>query len=210
MRKLAALVVLGVLVGLYLVADVVVRGRAESVVASRIEANVPGTTATVHIHSFPFTGRLAVSGSVPSLRAVVTGVRAGPFAVQSIDLDVEHLVVDRSKLLQGDVVPTAIGSATVTAVVTQAAIDAGIGLPVTLGDGTIGVAGVQVPARVAVTGGSITIAVAGLRTISLPLLPAALLPCSLTGRVQVGQLLLSCSAAAIPPALLHAVAGAAG
>ena len=208
MKKLAALVVLVVLAALYLGADVVVRNRAESTIATKVEAALPGTSATVRMPSLPFTGHLAVGGDVPSLRVALTGLKVGPFAVQTVTLDASTVDLDRGKLLSGSVVVTSVRSATVTAVLTQEAIDAGAGLPITLGQGAVGVAGLQVPATVSIAGGDVDVKVAGLRTIAIPLLPPSLLPCTLQGTIEPGQLVLGCTATSLPPVLAQAAASA--
>lgn len=208
MRRLLGLgVVVAVLVAVLGVGDTFARHAAERDVARRIEARVPGTTATVHISSWPFLGRLAASGSVPALDARVTGVRVGPFAVDSVDIAVADLVVSRSDLLHGRVTPRSIRSATVTGVISQQSVDAGTGLPVSLGDGTVGLAGVQVPARLVVVGGRVVVNVPPLPAFSVPLLPAALLPCAAVATITAGAITLSCTTTAIPPALTTGVAG---
>ena len=208
MRRLLGLaVVVAVLLAVFAVGDTVARHAAERAIARRIEARVPGTTATVHISSWPFLGRLAASGSVPSLDARVTGVRVGPFAVDSVDIAVADLRVSRSDLLHRKVTPRSIRSATVTGVISQRAVDAGTGLPVSLGDGTVGVAGIQVPARLVVVGSRVVVTVPPLPTFSVPLLPAALLPCSAAATITAGAITLSCTTTVLPPALATAVAG---
>ncbi len=209
MRVLGAVVMLAVLFVLYLVADTVVRDHVETDIAKRIEANVVGSTATVRISSFPFTGHLAVGGDVPTLDATVTGVSVGGVAVRSVDLAVRDLTVDRNQLLHGTVLLRSIQTATARAVITQLALDRGTGLPVTLGAGTIGLDGVHVQARVAVTSDKLDITVAGLRTIVLPLLPSSLLPCTLSGTVTPGAVVLTCTTSTIPPALVQAASAGA-
>lgn len=188
------------------VADVVVRHTVEADIAKHIEAQVPGTSASVHISSWPFVGRLAASGTVPDLRAQVRGVKIGPFAVDSVDIVVQDIKVSRSDLARGKVVLKSIRTAAIEGVISQQSLDSGLGLPVTLGAGTVGLAGVQVAARVAVSSDRLTIGVPPLPPITLPLLPAALLPCSANAVISVGQITLTCTTSSIPPALLSAAA----
>lgn len=203
MRKLVViLVVLAALaVGLGF-ADVAVRHRVETTIAQRIEASDPGTTATVRISSWPFVGHLLASGTVPALRAHVVGVRAGPFPVDSVDLSVQDISLSRSDLLHGRVVLRSIRTATATAALSQQSIDTGTGLPVTLGAGTVGLGGVQIPARLSIVSGDLRIDISPLPTISIPLLPSSLLPCSASAVITTGELTLSCTTTTIPPSLL--------
>src|ERR1700738_2549498 len=80
-KILAGLFVLAVLLG---AVDIEARVYAQRQLERRIEAKVPGATATVNISSFPFLGRLAVSGTVPKIRAQVAHVGSGPFTFDSI------------------------------------------------------------------------------------------------------------------------------
>jgi hypothetical protein len=72
-----AIVVLVLLAVILAVGDVVAKDGVQSAIASRIEDRDPGSHATVTISSFPFVGRLAASGAVPSLDAVVTDLHEG-------------------------------------------------------------------------------------------------------------------------------------
>lgn len=207
MRKLLAFgLVVALVVVILGVADVVVRHTAERDIARHIESAVPGTTAAVHISSWPFVGRIAASGTIRAFHVTVSGVKVGPFAVDSVDLAVQDIKVSRSELLRGKVVLQSIRSAAITGVISQQSVDSGSGLPLTLGAGTVGLAGVQVPARIAVSGGRLLISVAPLPAIALPLLPAALVPCAAAAIISPGQITVSCTTSSIPPALISAVA----
>ncbi len=202
MRKLlAALFVLAIIVGIASVADVYVRHRVERDAAARIEQRVPGAHASVHISSFPFVGRLATSGTVPDLTAHVTGAGVAGLSFAAIDLDVKDLRVQRSSLLQGKVVVTGLRIAVVHATITQASLDHALGLGVTLGAGTVGLDGVEVPARLSVEGNTIRIVVAGLRTLRVPVPVLAVLPCVSAATIAPGVLQLSCTTTTVPPAL---------
>lgn len=208
MRRLVVLVlVLGIVVVAAVIGDTVARHRAETVIAARIEAAVPGTAAQVQISSFPFVGRLAVSGRVASVRARVTGATVGRFPVDLVDLVVNDLAVSRPDLLNGKVVVRFIASATATATLSQQSVDTGSGLPVTLGAGTVGLAGVQVPAQVSLVSGSVRISVPPLPTLTLPALPPVLLPCTADAVLTPGLLTLSCTTATVPTALITALGG---
>jgi hypothetical protein len=205
-RAVTLVVVVAVVVAVLAVADVLVRRTVERDIASHIEARVPGTSAQVQITSFPFVGRIATSGSVPTLDAEITGLKVGPFPVDTVDIAVHDLKVSRRDLLQGKVVLQSVRTATVTGVITQQSVDTGSGLPVTLGNGTVGLGGIQVPARISVRSDDLTVSVAPLPTLTVPLLPAALLPCTATATISAGRITLACTTSTIPPALVDAVA----
>ncbi len=206
MRKLiVAVVIIAVLVVAASIVDVVIRHRVEQAVATQIDDQVPGAHAQVSISSFPFVGRLATSGNVPTLTAHVTGVQAGPVALDTVDVVVHDVKVARSQLVHGKVQLQSIREAVVTAVVSQASLDHQIGLPVTLGAGSVGVAGLQVPARLAVVNNRIDIRVAPLPAISVTIPLTTLLPCIGGATLSPGQLTVTCSTHQLPPALDNVV-----
>ncbi len=194
-----AVVTLAVLAAVASVADVVVRERAQTAIAARIESRSPGSHAAVTISSFPFLGYLGASGTVPALRADVSGVTVGNLRIEAVDLRVDDLKVSRSKLVHGEIQPLSIRRGTVLAVISQSAVDAFSHVPVTLGRGTVGVAGFDVAARVAVAAGAVTIAVGnGLASIRVPVPQLDILPCVGTARLVPGALELSCSFRSLP------------
>jgi hypothetical protein len=202
MRKLLVTVVLlAIVVAGLSVADIAIRHQVERDTAHRIEQRVPGSHATVVISSFPFLGRLAVSGTVPELRANVTGVSVGDLAFSDISLDVQQLRVQRSALLHGQVKVDSIREAVVHATVTQAAVDHALGVSVTLGQGTVGLDGVQAPATVSVSGNRIHVEVSPLPAFSIPIPLLAVLPCVSSASIVPGRLLLTCTTTTVPPAL---------
>lgn len=201
-RLLGALVVVGVLVAAYLVADGVARSRAAADIAHRIEAAVPGSTASVRVPSDAFLARLAVQGRVDELTAAVTGVRVATIPVDRIDVVVRGLRLSRSDLLHGTATVQGVSSVDVRATVSQASVDRGTGLPVSFGAGTVGVGPLQVPATVSVQGGRVELRVAGVTSLDLDVLPASLLPCAAEATITPGQLQLACQADHVPAALL--------
>jgi hypothetical protein len=203
LRKLVGLIiVLAVLVGLASIADVVVRKGVEATVGERIEARSPGSHAKVHISSFPFLGQLAASGTVPSLQADVTDITDGSLQLARVDLQVDNLKVSRNDLLHGKVRPLSITSGRVVAEVSQSALDSFSHLPLTLGQGTVGVAGVSIPVHITVTGGAVDVALGhGLADLRVPVPDLDILPCVASGQVVPGTLRLSCSFTRLPSLL---------
>jgi hypothetical protein len=205
MRKLVATVLfLAILVAIGSGVDVYLRHRAEHETATRIEQRVPGAHATVDISSFPFVIRLAASGTVPELTADVTGATVDGLSFANIHLDVHDLQVKRSSLLQGRVEVTDIRLAVIEATVDQAAVAKAVGLPVTFGEGTVGLAGIQAPAHISIEANTIHITVPGLPSISVSIPTLAVLPCVSSASIHPGELQLSCTTTTIPPALTEA------
>lgn len=192
-------VVLALLAGVLSVVDVLVRDGVQSAIADRIEARSPGSHATVRISSFPFTGRLAVSGRVPGLSARVTDVTEGDIRFTDIDLDVHDLDVDRGDLTHGEVKPTSIRSGHVVADISQDSIRSLAHLPLTLGDGTVGADGVTVHVQVTLAGGGVVVGLGdGLPTFTVPVPELDILPCVGSARVVPHALQLSCTFTTLP------------
>jgi hypothetical protein len=202
-KILAGLAILAVLLG---AVDIEARVYAQRQLERRIQAKVPGATANVNISSFPFLGRLAVSGTVPKIRAHVTSVASGPFSFDSITLVVTGVRLNRNMLLKKHQVQLdGIDTGAVTADMSESELDRALGgVPVKLGDGvvTLTVAGVTLTARVAVVNNQLVVQAPGFpAAITIPKLPV--LPCSANAVVTPKRVRLSCTFHQIPAALLN-------
>lgn len=202
MRKLIGLlIVLALLVVGLSIVDVVVRHRVQTIIADKIDQQVPGARSTVSISSYPFLGHLAVSGGVPAVTAHVTGVQAGDLALQLVTVVANDVTVDRNQLLHGTLTLRSIRSISVTATITQATLDAQLGVPVTLGDGTVGLYGMEVPANLTVSGQRLELHVPPLPSVHLDIPTASLLPCLGGAHVSPGVLTVTCTTTQIPSVL---------
>jgi hypothetical protein len=200
-------VLLAILAAVLSVGDVEARVFAEHQFAHRIDANVPGAHATVKISSFPFVGRLITSGTVQKIRAHVVNVTSGVYTFDTVDVSVTGVRLDRTVLLHDQRIQVlGIQSGTVTADMTEAAIDKALGgLPVQLNDGSVRltVKGVSVVGTLSITGNQLHLDVAGAPiTVAIPKLP--LLPCASSAVVTTGHLQVTCILTGIPPALVGA------
>ena len=201
----AALVVLGV--GWW------AQGRVETTVAQRIDEGLPGAKARVGIASFPFLGHLAASGTISELSVHIKNLPAGPLsfngihlgalAFSDVEINIDDLHMRRDPLLHRRVMIDRVREATVTATLDEKALDQSIGLPVSLGHGTVGIGGLSLPADIAVGFGRITVTVPDQITFSLPVPPLDVLPC--VGRVDITprHLKLSCAVHRLPGVLSH-------
>jgi hypothetical protein len=202
-RLIGALVAMAVIVAALTYGDMVARHRVQTLLADHIETDLPGSTATVHITSFPFTGRLLVSGSIPQLSIDVRDARVDGLTFSSADLVVHDLKIDASQLFHRRVIVSGLRSATVSAVLPEASIDHLAGVDVTIGTGSVGVSGAQVPATASVVANRVTLHVAGLAPISFAVPSLSFLPCVSTAVLQAGSIRVACTLSTVPPILDH-------
>lgn len=197
-RALILVVVLAFLAGVLAVVDVLVKDGVQAAIADRIESRSPGSTASVRITSFPFVGRIAVSGTIPELRVRVRDLQAGSLRFATVDLDVHQLTVDRSQLTRGSVRVTRIRAGTVVASVAQADLDRELHVGVHLGRGTVSYAGLTVSPVLSVAGDEVSVGIRGLPTVSFRVPTLEVLPCVGAATVVPGALRLSCSFRSVP------------
>jgi hypothetical protein len=200
-------VLLAILAAVLTVGDVEARLFAQHQFEHRIDQNVPGAHATVNISSFPFLGRLLTSGTVRRIKAHVANVTEGQFTFDTLDVTVVGVKLDRTVLLHDQKIQVLrIDSGTVTADMTEAAIDKALGgLPVQLEDGSVRltVRGISVVGTLSIVGNQFHLNVAGAPiNVAIPKLP--LLPCATSAVVTTGHLQVTCVLTGIPPALVGA------
>lgn len=200
-RLIVAIFILAVLVVAAGIADVIIRNDVEQAIATKIDDQVPGSHAQVTISSFPFLGRLAASGTVVTMTAHVTGVVAGAVALDTVDVVVHDVRVARGQLVHGKVQLESIREAVITARVSQASLDHQVGAAVTIGDGTVGLAGVQVLAHLVVANDRIDIEIPPLPAISVTIPVTNLVPCIGAASLSPGELTVTCTTNQLPPAL---------
>lgn len=205
MRRLVVLVlVLAIVAGLLSIVDVAARAATETSVSHRIESDVPGAGAVVQISSFPFLVRLAASGNIPETTIDVTNAAAGPVVFDRIHLQVHDLKVGLGHLAQRRITLESIRSADVTAEISQASLSRLSPVPITIGAGTVGVAGIQIPARLSVDGNRLVVT-AGAFTFPLVIPALVVLPCIGGATLVPGAVDFSCQTTSLPSALAGAV-----
>jgi hypothetical protein len=200
-RLFGLILILAVIVGGLALVDHVVKDKVQSVLASRIEKELPGSHATVTITSFPFLGHLAASGTVPQMQASVTNVTSGDLAFSSIRMNLVDLKIRRNDLFSGKVTPLSIRRGRVVATVPQSSVDSISKLPLVLGAGTVSAQGVTVPAKLSISGDTVTFSASGLSSFSLAVPALAVLPCVSAARVVSGAVRLTCRFTALPSVL---------
>jgi hypothetical protein len=199
------LVLLGLVAVVLVVADQSARVAAEGRLASRArDAATDEDSATADITSFPFIGRLFISGSVPRVRVRVEGPRAGPLRLAAVVVDASGVVLDRGRLVRGDVRVEDIDRGSVAVEIDGAALAETLRLPVTVRDGQVrlSVGGVAVPAAAEVDDGTLVLRVGGLPAFRVPVVRTPLVPCTLaTLTVTNDRVRMSCQMDELPSAL---------
>lgn len=209
MRKLVLVAVI-VLGGLVVAADLAARQVAEDELRDRLAAEIAtevevGGPVRASIRSFPFLGRLLVSGTVPEVRASVADVVVEGLRLAEVSVVLHDVELDRDRLVsERQVVIERIGRGTATAEVSQAELTRLVGVEVTLdqGEARARVGGQVVPAEASVSEGVLRVEVAGfdLPAVTLPDLP--LLPCQPDAGIVPGRLRLTCALDEVPAELV--------
>ena len=203
MRKLLAL---AMLVLVLLAVDQAARVFAEGKLAARAREAAGGPeSADAAITSFPFLGRLTASGSVERVAVRVVGASAGPLRVAAVEVEAWGVSLDRSSLLSGEVRLHDIDRGVVAVELDASAITDVVNLPVRITDGIVRVGNEAVGVNAGVTvdaGGALVLRVAGLRTLTVPVVRTPLIPCSATEvTVRGDRVRLSCEVVELPAAL---------
>ena len=202
-RLIGVLVAIAVILGLLSLGDVWVRHRVQTVMADHLQSELPGSTASVHISSFPFLGRLAASGKVPEVDANVRDVSVEGLDFSNIRVLIHGLQVDNARLTSREVVLQKITSGSVTGDITQSSIDHLSGAPITLGSGTVEVAGITVTPAVTIAGGHIVVSLGHLPPLRIPIPQISILPCVGSAAIVPGAIRVSCQLTELPPALAN-------
>jgi hypothetical protein len=216
------LVVLGVLAGALLVADVAARSWAESKLADQAAAYYPPSgTSSASIRSFPFLGRLLILGDVPGVSVRMEDLHADLLTVRRLELDLVDVNVDRGELFAGRVRVRDVGAGRIEALVDGSSLARAVGLDLRFADGEVEihktVRGVDVSARGRVTleGNRLHIVPTSVQGLGLPAtaftvtyqIPGAeLLPCQAEVRPVPEGVLVACAVDDVPPALVQGAA----
>lgn len=209
-RLVVVLVVLGAILS---VADVLARQAAEGQLESRLRrAEQDAQDPTVSIHSFPFLGRLLLSGQVSGIRASLAHVEAGPLVFTTVSVELHDVRLDRNRLVgKRQVDLRHVGDGVVEAVIGERALSDALHVPVGLEPGkvTVTVRGREVTASLTVRDDVLSVTVAGLATYRVKVPDAPLLPCIGEGEVVERAVKLRCTIHEIPDELVRAASRAA-
>jgi len=215
---LAVLLVVAIGVGWFL--DSKARALAEAEAEKRILESVPGTRAAkVTIHGFPFLFDVLVSGKVDELHVELDDVRSPGIEVESIELTVDELKIDRDLLLdQQKLAITGIDRAEVVGRITGAAASAALRQTIEFDGSEVKVeyAGTKVGADVKLAGRQIVIELKEGADLArryygveprlvVPLPPKDVLPCEPGLAVKHSRLELRCSVTQLPDSVKKAI-----
>jgi len=219
-RKWILLVVPTVIVLGLIVGDRAAKGWAESQLAERAAAYYPpGAGSSASIHSFPFVGRLLVSGSVPEVDVNLDDVRVDPVLIRQLSIHATDVKLSRSDLFHGRVHLDKVGSGKIVATLDGPSLAraAGVDMRFTPGDVTIHqkIQGVDVTAKgkVTVKGNVVSVTPTSVQGLDVPpsrfavtyRLPGIeIFPCEADVKVVDNGVVLACTLHDIPPALVQA------
>ena len=213
-RPLKKLIVLAaLLVAILLVGDLLARAYAEGNIERAVEQRTDQIGhVEADIDSFPFTGRLLVTGEVPHLTITARDLSGeGTDVLEALRLDVHGLEINRSVLLdERRVRVTDVDRVTIVAeldggVLTSLAREVGLDL-VVVDDGVeLSGLGTTLRAGVAVADGLVTLSAPPLPPLSIPLPPARLFPCEGSAAVVDGDVMVECETDALPEVVLDAI-----
>jgi hypothetical protein len=187
--------------------DVVLKGRAEAELADEVARRVPGSNGVrAQISSFPFVGRLLLSGDVS--KVVVTAQHAGSdeVALSNVRVQVEDVEMDSGEAMDGRAVVKSIGRGSVRADLRQDQINSRLprGYQVQMQEGKAVVSGPAASQAQLVTTpeGTVQLRIAGRSLVDVPFPKTRLLPCSPTAAFVSGAVRLTCTFDEVPDLLL--------
>lgn len=219
MRKAAVSAV--VLLAVLLAADVAARAWAESRLASSARAYYPPSAGSdASIRSFPFVGRLLVTGSVPEVSLTLSGLQTDAVVVSRLTIELDRVEIDRGELSSGRVRVLDIGEGRIEVRVDGPSLARALGVDVRFRPGEVEVhrrvAGTDVfaRARVRVSGNVVAVEPTSVVGVGVALSSFALryeipgvelLPCSADVEVVEDGLRVRCTVDDVPAALVQAV-----
>lgn len=206
--KLQVLLLLLIVIAVAAVAgDIVLKNRAETELAAEITRRVPETNGVqARINSFPFVGRLLLSGKVSEVDVTAQHSRAGGVDLADIRVRAEEVEMDTDAAMDGRAVVKSIERGTAQADLRQDQINRRLprGFQVRLQPGSAVVSGPGgSEATVTLTPeGNLQLRLGARTLLDLALPDTALLPCQPTATFVTGAVRLSCSFTEVPPLLL--------
>ncbi|MEM7151623.1 MAG: LmeA family phospholipid-binding protein [Myxococcota bacterium] len=214
MKKLllVLLILLVLVIGGVLFADMKVRGLAEEHAEDRITSTLTQAEG-VHVtfDGFPFVLGVLATGQVEALHVKIDRVREQGLEAQDLSLDVETISIDTDALIDEQrLVVTDIGAARVQGFIADEQVSKVVGQEVHCTPGAIKakVEGVEVQATATVKGRTVVLAapIPGVEPLVFPLPPTDVLPCAPQLEVLEGKFRVSCTVDEIPPRLRAAMA----
>ena len=220
MRKWILLVFPTVLLLALIVGDQAAKSWAEAKLAERAAAYYPpGSGSSASIRSFPFVGRLLVSGSVPRADVHLDDLRFQAVVLRQLRLRVSDVKLDRGELFEGRVRLLDVGEGHIRATIDGPSLAKATGFDVRFTPGQVEVhqrvQGVNVVAKgdLSVKGNVVTVTPTSVQGLSVPLSRFAInyripgieiLPCQADTEIIEDAVILSCDVTDVPAALVQA------
>ena len=200
-RKLLLVFIVVVVVAL-LVADVVARRVAEDQLRQRVAAEVqPDGPVSAGISSFPFLGRLLLSGTIPEVEVSLEDLTVRGFTFASVGVVLESVQLDRDALLQDRrLALEGIGRGTAVVEISADEISRIARVPVQLESGRARVRlnGRLVDVSARVQGMTLFVEAGGVTLASVEIPPLPLVACLSGTEIRPGRLRLTCSIDEVP------------
>jgi hypothetical protein len=154
----------------------------------------------VTVSSSLYLLRLAVFGTVQDVHAHVTDVTAGRLRLDTVDVAAHDVKVNRTDMLHGEARLNSLSSATITATASVAEVlrTAGYGAVADLG-------GLVTGLKANVQAGASAVQI-GVGPVTFTFRYNSLVPCVGSAEVSAGEIILTCTTHAVPPALQAAPA----
>jgi LmeA-like phospholipid-binding len=219
-RKWILLVIPTVILLILIVGDQAAKGWAESKLAERAAAYYPpGSGSSASIHSFPFIGRLLISGSVPRVDVNLDDLRIQEVLIRQLSIHVTDVRLNRSDLFSGKVHLDDVGQGKLVATIDGPSLARAAGLDLRFAPGEVSVhekiQGVDVIAKgtVAVKGNTVTVTPTSVQGLNVPASRFAvsyripgieILPCQADVKIIQSGIVVSCNVTDVPPALVQA------
>jgi hypothetical protein len=223
-RKWIFLVVPTVLLLALVMGDQAAKGWAESKLAERAAAYYPpGSGSSASIHSFPFLGRLLISGSVPRVDVNLDDLKIETLVIRRLSINVSDVRLNRGELFHGKVHVYDIGEGKIVATIDAPALAKAVGADLRITPGEVEIhkriEGVDVRAKgkVSVKGNVLTVTPTSVEGLNVPASTFAvsyripgvqILPCQADVRLVQNGVVLSCKVTDVPAALVQAAQSA--
>lgn len=209
---LVLFLLLAALLGGLAYGDLRLRGLAEAQAELKLAEALPQASGIeVTLDGFPFTLGVLLDGKVKALHVKLAEVKEAGLAAQDLSLDVEEISLDKDALIDDQrLVVTDIGRATAQGFVSDDAVSKVVGQVIVFSPGKAKatVQGKELEVVASVKGRFVHLSskIPGVPSVTFPLPPGDVLPCSPELELLEGKIRLSCSIDELPKTLRDAMA----
>ena len=189
------------------VADVAARGVAEDQLRQRVLSRVQASGSEVDgrvsaaISSFPFLGRLLLSGTISEVDVSLVDVTVRGVTFASVGVELRAVQIDRDALVQDRrVALQSIGRGTAVVEISGDEVSRLLGVPIVLEEGRAGVrvGGELVTVAARVEGSSLVVEAGGFSLPVIEIPPLPLVSCVDGAEILPGRLRLTCRVDRVP------------